>query len=294
MLPLTNEHVHCYDWVGGMSLRLFALIGIATLCLMAPFEALAGQPSLVKLPKLKPIKGATQTEQNVTSRLAILDLATGASIKPNMARRIAIELAAAVKRVGRFKEVITIAEMMNALPLEVQERLTDCSSPSCLIELGAALNVVAIVTPRLTLEPGGYRLDLDYMDLGVEARWRRGARGLATERDVVQRMPALVGSLWGAAIKPKPLGTGQKQQFVPMKNKKLARWASVLVSVGGLAIVGSSYMVVDAAQEEYEPATATANDYDQLASAQTQARIMWGAGLALTGAGIAGFSLLGR
>jgi hypothetical protein len=95
-------------------------------------------------------------------------------------------------------------------------------------------------------------------------------------------------------VKTKPVAAAKKPQFVPMKKTKLARWASVLVGVGGIAIVGSSYMVVGAAQEEYEPATATANDYDQLASAQTQARIMWSAGIALTGAGIAGFSLLGR
>ena len=79
-----------------------------------------------------------------------------------------------------------------------------------------------------------------------------------------------------------------------MSEDELMRWGSVLVSVGGLAVFGSSYMVLGAAQEEYEPATATAKDYDQLASAQTQARVMWGAGLALTGAGIAGFSLIGR
>ena len=277
-----------------MSLRRFALIAVASLFVMMPVDAPAAEPSLVNLPKLRAIDGAKEMEQTVATRLAILDLATGPTIKPNMARRVSIELSAAVKRVGRFREVITIGEMMSALPLEVQERLTDCSSPSCLIELGAALNVAAIVTPRLTLEPGGYRLDLDYMDLGVEARWRRQARGLATERDLVQGLPALVTSLWGAAAKSKPVASKDKPQFVPMNQTQLMRWASVLVGVGGLAIVGSSYMVVGAAQEEYEPATATANDYDQLATAQAQARIMWGAGIALTSAGIAGFSLLGR
>ena len=57
-----------------------------------------------------------------------------------------------------------------------------------------------------------------------------------------------------------------------MSEDELMRWGSVLVSVGGLAVFGSSYMVLGAAQEEYEPATATAKDYDQLASACTQAR----------------------
>ena len=277
-----------------MSLRLIGLLGTTALLAIAPQEASASKPSLVNLPKLKPIVAAPKDEPKTAARMAILDLATGATIKPNMARRVAIELTAAVKRVGRFKEVITIGEMMNALPLEVQERLGDCSSPSCLIELGAALDVAAILMPRLTLEPGGYRLDLDYMDLGVEARWRREARNLATERDLVQGLTPLVSSLWGAAAKPKAVAVDKRPQFVAMKQTDLARWASVLVGVGGIAIVGSSYMVVGAAQEEYEPATATASDYDQLASAQTQARIMWGAGIALTGAGIAGFSLLGR
>ena len=277
-----------------MSLRLIALLGTTALIASVPHEASASQPSLVNLPKLKPIVGVTEDEPKTASRMAILDLATGPTIKPNMARRVAIELTAAVKRAGRFKDVVTIGEMMNALPLEVQERLVDCSAPSCLIELGAALNVAAILMPRLTLEPAGYRLDLDYMDLGVEARWRREARNLATERDLVQQLAPLVGSLWGAVAKPKAVAVDKRPQFVAMKKTDLARWASVLVGVGGIAIVGSSYMVVGAAQEEYEPATATANDYDQLASAQTQARIMWGAGIALTGAGIAGFSLLGR
>ena len=262
------------------------------------------QPALVNLPQLQPLGGppkvmnvkaeALPKQASASQRIAVLELAAGTDIPSAMIRRVAIELTAAVKLTGRYKEVITIAEMMSALPLEAQERLGDCGSPSCLVELGAMLQVAAIISPRLTLEPGGFRLGLDYMDLGVEARWRRDLKGQATENDLTQALPALVQSLWGGQAKATAVAISPTPSFKPVSRHKLIRWGSVLVGVGGVAMFGSSYMVLGAAQEEYEPATATAKDYDQLASAQTQARMMWGTGIALTSAGIAGFSLLGR
>ena len=131
------------------------------------------------------------------------------------------------------------------------------------------------------------------MDVGVQACWRRELSQRATEAELVTGLPELIRSLWQKATVPAGASVS-KPEGQPMSEDELMRWGSVLVSVGGLAVFGSSYMVLGAAQEEYEPATATAKDYDQLASAQTQARVMWGAGLALAGAGIAGFSLIGR
>ena len=265
------------------------------LCAVALFsagKASAATPELVNLPKLKPL-GAQAQEPAASSRVAVLELSTSQSIDPNMARRVAVELTAALKAHGRYPNIVKVGEVMSQLPLEVQERLNDCSAPSCLLELGALLSVSAVITPRLTLEARGYRLDLDYMDVGVQARWRRELSQRATEAELVTGLPELVRSLWKKATVPAGASVS-KSEDQPMSEDELMRWGSVLVSVGGLAVFGSSYMVLGAAQEEYEPATATAKDYDQLASAQTQARVMWGAGLALTGAGIAGFSLIGR
>ena len=271
------------------------------LCAVALFSAgkvSAATPKLVNLPKLKPLgaqapKAAKAQTAGASSRVAVLELSTSQSIDPNMARRVAVELTAALKAHGRYPNIVKVGEVMSQLPLEVQERLNDCSAPSCLLELGALLSVSAVVTPRLTLEARGYRLDLDYMDVGVQARWRRELSQRATEAELVTGLPELVRSLWKKATVPAGASVS-KSEDQPMSEDELLRWGSVLVSVGGLAVFGSSYMVLGAAQEEYEPATATAKDYDQLASAQTQARVMWGAGLALTGAGIAGFSLIGR
>lgn len=286
-----------------MPLRLIALLAIAPLVTPSTAHA-SSQPALVKLPKLKALGDESKVlkvkatpipkQAAAAARVAILEVGAGADVQPAMLRRVAIELRAAVQRVGRFKEVITIAEIMNSMPLEAQERLSDCASPSCLVELGAMLQVGAIISPRLTLEPGGFRLGLDYMDLGVEARWRRDLKGQATERQLTQAIPGLVQSLWGGKAEPVAVKAKAQPGFKAVSHDKLVRWGSVLVGVGGVAVFGTSYMVLGAAQEEYEPATATAKDYDQLASAQTQARIMWGTGLALTGAGIAGFSLLAR
>ena len=272
-------------------------------------SALAGsQPALVNLPKLQPLNEPVKElrvkaepvpdAKSATQRIAVFELATGPQIKPAMARSMAVELLAAVKKLGRFAEVVGPATFGTHLSLEAQQRLGECAIPSCLIEIGALLQVSGIISPRLTLEQDGFRFSLDYMDLGVEARWRREIRGKATASDLTAALPTLVASLWSG--KPVKQVQPQSKDLSATKGKKvlfkgdLMRWGAVAVGVGGLATFGSSFMVMRSAQEEYEPATATAKDFDQLASAQTRARLLWGAGLALTGAGVAGFSLLGR
>lgn len=266
----------------------------------------AQQPALVGLPELKPlsapvnevhIKAERVPEQAPASRrLALLDLATGPRIETGLAQRLSARLAAALKGAGNFSELVAPALIGAQLSLADQQRLNDCSSPSCLIELGALLSVNAIVTPRLTLEQDGFRLSLDYMDLAVEARWRRELRGKSSEAELFKSLPVLVSSLWsGKPIKTQlPAGLAASPSDKPTAKGELARWGSVLVGMGGVAAFGSSYLVMRSAQENYEPTTASANDVDQLASAELRARLLWGAGLALTGAGVAGFSLLGK
>jgi hypothetical protein len=269
----------------------------------------AQQPTLVGLPELKPLSAPVKevriqaeplAEQAPASRrLALLDLATGPRIETGLAQRVGVRLAAALKAAGPFSELVAPGLIGAELSLEDQQRLSDCSSPSCLIELGALLSVNAIITPRLTLEQDGFRLSLDYMDLGVEAHWRRELRGKPSETELFNGLPVLAASLWsGKPVKTVLAGPTSDKDKHP-KDKagaqiELMRWGSVLVGMGGVAAFGSSFLVMRSAQEGYQSTTATANDVDQLASAELRARVLWGAGLALTGAGVAGFSLLGK
>ena len=120
------------------------------LCAVALFSAgktSAATPELVNLPKLKPL-GAQAQQPAASSRVAVLEVSTSQSIDPNMARRVAVELTAALKAHGRYPNIVKVGEVMSQLPLEVQERLNDCSAPSCLLELGALLSVSAVITPR--------------------------------------------------------------------------------------------------------------------------------------------------
>ena len=206
--------------------------------------------------------------------------------------RLAVELTAALKAHGRYPSIVKVGEVMSQLPLEVQERLNDCSAPSCLLELGALLSVSAVITPRLTLEAQGYRLE-------PRLHGRRGAGALATvsqratEAELVTGLPELVRSLWKKATVPagasvsKPEGQPMSEDgSMQVGLRARERWRSRRLREQ-----------LHGARRSARGVRARYGDgqhYDQLASAQTQARFMWGAGLALTGAGIAGFSLIGR
>jgi hypothetical protein len=293
----------CY---AGSRRCVLRLLVVAFALIAAPAFAVS-KPALVNLPQLKPLTAPAKelrikaepvaSAKAATDRIAVMELATGQHIEPGMARAVTAELIEAVRKAGRFGEVLGPAEFGVQLPLEQQQRLSECSIPSCLIEIGGLLQASAIISPRLVLEQDGFRLGLDYMDLGVEARWRREVRGKATASELNAALPALVNSLWSGkpaeAAQPVAQSLGKPKRVPGISKGNLMRWGSVAVGVGGVAAFGSSFMVMRTAQEEYEPATATAKDYDQLAAAQTRARLLWGAGLALAGAGAAGFSLLG-
>lgn len=267
-----------------------------------PATAAEQVPALVNLPKLQPL---TPTEVTIkaepaaraaeaTDRLALLDLKVGARVDAAFARRLSTSLLEQLKAAGRYSQVIHPGTMGGQLPLSAQERLVDCSTPTCLVDLGAELQVSAVVTPHITLEQDGFRLALDYMDLGVEARWRRELKGRTTEADLMAGVPLLVKSLWGGKLAPSAVAAGSAAKPRLVKDSDWMRWTSAVVGLGGVGLFGGSYMVMRDAQEEFEPATATAKDYDQLSDAQTRARLMWGAGLTLAGAGVAGFGWLGR
>ena len=84
------------------------------LCAVALFsagKASAATPELVNLPKLKPL-GAQAQEPAASSRVAVLELSTSQSIDPNMARRVAVELTAALKAHGRYPSIVKVGDQV--------------------------------------------------------------------------------------------------------------------------------------------------------------------------------------
>ena len=271
------------------------------------------QPPLVGLPGLAPLPSANtrtievdvtsevQTVQQVkassAARAAMLELDIGEGVDPGLARRIGHELVQELTKLPMLQQVVSPAEASASLPLEAQAQLSGCNTPSCLIEVGAMLDVAFVISPRLTLEQGGFRLVLGMMDLEAEKRWTRERAGLSTEAEVKESLPGLAASLWTKeeAVAIVASTMAPVEVALPTRissNGAWKRWGSLGVSLGGLALVGASNLMMNNAQEAYEPATATGEDYDALVSAQSEARMVWGGGLVLASAGAAGFVLL--
>lgn len=170
---------------------------IVTLAAAASLAVLPPAAVLLAAPPAK----APPTAPGGAAKVAMLPLAAGAGVKPEVASALGETLAAELRRAGAV-QLVTEAEIKAVLSLEAQQSLAGCAEDACLADVGAALGVDLLLTGSIARPGESWLVHVRLLDakrVTVVAQSDRRVKAPSVDA-VLDELPGMAAELCKATV----------------------------------------------------------------------------------------------